>query len=176
MGMGTEAMLSDLRSLIASEKVADRIKILPPVPYDELLDWTASADIGLNVLPPDYSLSIRWCLPNKLFEYLMAGLPVLTSELDAVVAVVKANDVGWVLSSLAPVDVGGAINSVLVDRVALERMRCHALRAAQSYCWENERQHYIRLYQEILAKSGVKECATGERAMEYMAKNLEEPE
>ena len=48
--MGQGEMESQLKSLIASEGVADRVKILPPVPYEELLDWTASADLRINRL------------------------------------------------------------------------------------------------------------------------------
>jgi glycosyltransferase involved in cell wall biosynthesis len=153
MGLGPKKTLSQLEALIVSEGVADRVKILPSVPYEELLNWTASADIGLNILPPDYSASIRMCLPNKLFEYLMAGIPVLTSELGAVVEVIKTYDVGQIVSSLDPEDVGVAITTMLEDRVALARMRQHALDAAQSeFCWEKEKQRLVRLYQDILVK------------------------
>jgi glycosyltransferase involved in cell wall biosynthesis len=152
MGKDMGKTQAQLETLIASEGVTDRVKIVPPVPYAELLDWTASADIGLNILPPDYSLSIKWCLPNKLFEYLMAGLPVLTSELDAVVEVIRTYDVGQIVSSLAPADVGAAINTMLADRVALARMRRNALEAAQQdLCWEKESRRLIHLYHDILA-------------------------
>ena len=151
MGKGDEATLSELEALIASEGVADHVKILPPVPYDELLDWTASSDIGLTLFSPDYSPSIRLTLPNKLFEYLMAGLPVLTSSLDAIVEVINAYDVGQVVSSLAPEDVGAAINAMLSDQAALARMRRNALKAVEDEVyWERESQVLIRLYRNIL--------------------------
>ncbi len=158
MGKGDGATLSQLEALIASEGVADRVKILPPVPYEELLDWTASADIGLTLFSPAYSLSIRMTLPNKLFEYLMAGLPVLTSSLDAIVAVINTYDVGQVVTSLAPANIGAAINSMLADHEALARMSCNALKAAKDeFYWEKESQELIRLYQNILAAQHAKQ-------------------
>jgi glycosyltransferase involved in cell wall biosynthesis len=151
MGKAVKETLSQLNALITSEGVADRVKIIPPVPYEELLDWTASADLGLNVLPPDYSLSIRMSLPNKLFEYLMAGLPVLTSPLDAVTEVISTYDVGQTVSSLAPVDVGNAVNTILADDVALARMHRNALNAAQHELrWEREMGKLIHFYRDIL--------------------------
>jgi glycosyltransferase involved in cell wall biosynthesis len=149
MGEWQGMVRSEIEALIANEGVGDRVKIIPQVPYEELLEWTASADIGLTILPPDYSLSIRMTLPNKLFEYLMAGLPVLSSELDAIAAVIKTYDVGDVVGSLAPTDVGAAINAMFADRVALERMHHNALNAAKECCWEKESQHLIRLYQSL---------------------------
>lgn len=132
--------------------MSERVKILPPVPYEELLDWTVSADIGLVVYSPDYSLSTRWCLPNKLFEYLMVGLPVLSSELDAVVEVIKTYEVGQVVSSLAPVDIARTINTMLADPVALAAMSRNALNAVQQeFHWGKERQKLLQLYHNVLA-------------------------
>jgi glycosyltransferase involved in cell wall biosynthesis len=151
MGKGVGTTPIELEALIARQGVADRVKIIPPVPYEELLDWTASADIGLTTLPPNYSESIRMCLPNKLFEYLMAGLPVLTSQLDAVVDILHTHQVGQVVSSLAPADVAAAINTILADHVALDRMRRNAQEVAQhEFYWEKESQMLIRFYYDIL--------------------------
>lgn len=145
--------LTQLEALIASEGVTDRVKILPPVPYAELLDWTASADIGLIIYSPARSLNIQMCLPNKLFEYLMAGLPVLATPLEAVADILNTYDVGQIVSSLVPVDIAAAINTMLQDHAVLERMHRNALDAVQhDLCWEEERHQLIRLYQAILAR------------------------
>lgn len=153
MGKVTGETASELEALAIKEGVADRIKIIPPVPYAELLEWTASADIGFVVYSPDYSLNFQMCLPNKLFEYLMAGLPVLASQLDAVAEVIRTYDVGQIVPSLVPADVGSAINAMLADPIALARMQRNALEAAQRVlCWEKEQQQLIHLYQVILAR------------------------
>ena len=150
MGKGFGTTPSQLEALIASEGLADRVKIVPPVPYEELLDWTASADVGLIVFSPHYAPNIQMLLPNKLFEYLMAGLPVLASQLDAVAEVIRIHDVGQVVSSLAPEDVGAAINALLADSLALARMRRKALEVARrEYCWEKEKPLLIQFYQGI---------------------------
>jgi glycosyltransferase involved in cell wall biosynthesis len=151
MGRAVETTRIQLEGQIASKGVANRVKIIPPVPYEELLDWTASADIGLTIFSTDYTRSIRFCLPNKLFEYLMAGQPVLSSQLDAIAEVIKTYDVGQIVPSLVPSDVGAAINAMLADTSALARMRNNALEAArQEFNWENESQKLIQLYHAIL--------------------------
>lgn len=151
MGKAVAETRSQLEALITSEGVADRVKIIPPVPYEELLNWTASADIGLTVLPPDYSQNIRGCLPNKFFEYLMAGVPVLTSRLEAIVEIIETYDVGKVASSLAPEDLAAAMNAMLADSTGLARMRQNALEVARrEFSWEKESQKLIQLYRRIL--------------------------
>jgi glycosyltransferase involved in cell wall biosynthesis len=154
MGKNIGTTQEQLEALIAAEGVADRVKIIPAVPYTELLNWTASADIGLTILPPDYSPNIQMILPNKFFEYLMAGIPVLTSQLDTIVEIVKSYDVGRVVHSLEPSEVGAAINAVLADAAALIRMRYNALHAARhTFCWEIESSELIQLYREIQSKN-----------------------
>ncbi len=157
MGKGIGVTLSELEALAESEGVTDRIRIIPPVPYEELLNWTASADIGVIVSSPDYSLNVRMSLPNKLFEYLMAGLPVLSSQLPAVAEVINTYDVGQIVSSLVPAEIAAAINAMLEDQAALERMHRNALEAAQhEFYWEKERLQLLQLYDEILKMQNVK--------------------
>lgn len=155
MGKGMGSTQTQLEALIASEGVADRIKIIPPVPYEELLDWTASADIGLLVHSPDYSLNVRTMLPNKVFEYLMAGLPVLSSPLGAVVDVIRTYDVGQVMTSLAPEDIGTAINAMLADQEMLERLSRNALQASREELnWDKEMLLLLALYQKVCSSRG----------------------
>ena len=153
MGKGEEVILSQLEELIAREGVADRVKIIPPVPYEDLLNWTASADIGLIIYSPDYSPNIRMCLPNKLFEYLMVGLPVLSSQLDAITEVIKTYDCGQIVTSLAPENIGKTISAMLADHVALARMRMNALEASKHELhWEKESRVLVQLYHNLLTR------------------------
>lgn len=150
-GNGTDK--AQLEALIIEKGVADRIKVIPFVPYDEMLDWVASADIGLIVHRTDFSLNVQTLLPNKLFEYLMAGLPVLTSDIGAVVDVVKSYDVGQILTSIEPENIGMAINAMLSDDTALHCMSQNALEAAKNDLnWEKESLQLVRLYEDIIVR------------------------
>src|SRR5260370_8541265 len=94
MGKGVGTTLSHFECLIKEYGLEDRLKLLPPVPYPQLLYCTSSADIGLRVFPLDSDLMIRCCLPNKFFEYMMSGLPILASPLEAVAEILDAYSVG----------------------------------------------------------------------------------
>jgi len=149
--MGAGECQEQLEGLIEELKVGERVKIKGAVPYAELLSWTTGADIGLSLFSPDESLSIRYCLPNKLFEYLMAGLPVLSTPLDAVVDLLREYDMGMVVNSLSPEVVGPAINAMLADDAGRARMRRNALKAArQTLNWEVERHSLLNLYADLL--------------------------
>ncbi len=150
MGRECGTTSTELRALMVKEGVEGRVKIIPPVPYEELLDWTISADIGAIPYSPDYSINTYVQMPNKLFEYLMVGLPILASPLPAIVDIINTHGVGRVLSSLEPGNVGAEINAMLSDPASLERMKRNALAAAHSdLCWEAESQHLIHCYSRL---------------------------
>ncbi len=130
--------------------MSQQVTILPPVPYAELLAWTASADVGLILYDGGYSPNVQYCLPNKLFEYLMAGVPVLATRLDAVEALVAQYQVGAITPALAPQAVGESIRSLLNDPAHLAQLRHNALRAAQQDLrWEVEQEQLLALYRSI---------------------------
>ncbi len=153
MGHDQRGTKAQLEALIAENKVADRVKIIPAVPYTELLDWTASADIGLTLVSPDYTKAGNVMLPNKLFEYLMAGLPVLASPSDAVSEFVSTYNVGRFMTSLEPKTISTAINEMIADNGALMQMRRNGLEAAKNDLnWEKEKGHLLELYNRILVE------------------------
>lgn len=157
MGKAVGETLAQLESLIKDQGVADRVRIIPAVPFAELLEWTASADLGLIIYRTDFSKNIQMCLPNKFFEYLMAGLPVLASQLNAIEDVIRTYNVGRIVTSLAPANIGEAINAMLVDKVAINEMRRNALDAAQrEFHWEKECLELTHLYESILIECDLK--------------------
>jgi glycosyltransferase involved in cell wall biosynthesis len=149
--MGDGGMQPELERLITAEGVGDRVRIIPSVPHRDLIAWTASADLGLIAYRPGYSLNVRYCLPNKIFEYCMAGVPVLASQLNAVAAVIRRYDVGAVVESEEPEAVGRAILGLLSDVEGRARMRRNGLAAARAELrWEVERERLIALYERVL--------------------------
>jgi glycosyltransferase involved in cell wall biosynthesis len=149
--MGNGPSTERLAALIAHEEVGERVRLVPAVSYSELLAWTASADLGLIIYPPNSSPNVRYCLPNKLFEYLMAGLPVLDSPLDAVNDILETYGVGASVGTLDPEVVGRTIGQLLGDTQRLAEMRQRALAAsAGDLRWEIEQTRLVSLYQSVV--------------------------
>ena len=68
------------------------------VDINKIIDYTSSADVGIFYIPFDISLSYRFSLPNKFYEYLIAGLPIIvSSNLEYLSNIIIKNDIGWVL-------------------------------------------------------------------------------
>jgi glycosyltransferase involved in cell wall biosynthesis len=151
MGQPFGSLADELHTMIETLGVEERVKIVPAVPYSELLDWTASADLGLLLLPPDYSLSINKCLPNKFFEYLQAGLPILSSRLEVVAPLIKRYQLGRVLNDLTPQKIATTINDLLSEQQReywqYLHIRTQRTVAERRWYWEEEQQRLVRAYQ-----------------------------
>lgn len=131
----------------------DRIRFIDPVPPDALLPVTAGADVGVTLLE-DTCLNHRFALPNKLFEYLMAGLPVLGSDLPEIRRVVAGFGVGCVVD---PADRGAlvaAMTRMAGDAAARTRWTERVPEVLETFSWEKASQLFIRHYQDLLNRTG----------------------
>jgi glycosyltransferase involved in cell wall biosynthesis len=148
--LGRGAQFEELRSLTAQSEFVGRAFMLPAVPPNELLDYTAGASIG--VIPTEFWLpSLRFSSPNKLFEYLAVGLPVVTSDLPVIRAICDKYGCGLICDPRSPASIADALNRLLDDPELYQRMHNGALAAAQVYNWQAQEQVLLDVYRRLLA-------------------------
>jgi glycogen synthase len=140
--------LVKLRALINHNRVADRVTIAPPLPMECLIPDAWEADIGIYLLP-DFGPQNRFSLPNKLFEFLMAGLAVITSDLPEMRRIVEAYGVGIAIADATVQRVANQINALNVG--AVDAYKKAALASARDLCWDNEKERFLRLCRAALA-------------------------
>jgi glycosyltransferase involved in cell wall biosynthesis len=144
MGYGIlEPMIND-----ASQQ-CDNIYYLPAVSPDILLDYTSSADIGFAITQPA-SLSYYYSLPNKLFEYIMAGLPVVISDMKEMAKIVRENNIGIVVDDLTAKGIASAVFA-LEHKNYSEFIR-NIERLKMKYNWELQEDALISAYQSLLTE------------------------
>jgi glycogen(starch) synthase len=125
--------------------VADRIRFEPSVAPRDVVARAADSDVGLCLLP-DSSRHNRFALPNKLFEYLAAGLAVITSPLPDMAEILRRYECG-LQASVDPQAIAAVINSL--DRPVIDRMKRQAIVAAGDLSWTRERETLIGLYDKL---------------------------
>jgi glycosyltransferase involved in cell wall biosynthesis len=124
----------------------DRIVVLPPVPYHEVVPFTASADIGILLYRNDCRNNY-YCAPNKLFEYMMMGLPMIAANYPGLVPLVEGEDVGLCVAPESPPAIAAAVNCLAADPERRERMSANGLRLTRDrYNWEVESTPLLQLY------------------------------
>jgi glycosyltransferase involved in cell wall biosynthesis len=133
-----------LNRTIAAQGLQDRVTLLPSVSLAELLSWTEEADVGVTLLQ-DTCLNHRLALPNKLFEYIAAGVPVVGSDLPEIRAIVDGYGVGRCATPDDPDAVAAAIGQVLArrdDPALADRIR----HAASELSWSREQDRLLEAY------------------------------
>ena len=130
----------------------DNIYFHEAVPPDEVLEYTASADYGLSLME-NSCLSYYYCMPNKLFEYIMACLPVIVSNMREMAAFVIENNVGVVAEDESREALIRAIE-ILLQRDSSELL-ARVNMTAEQYCWETQERIMIDAYRDLLNEGHV---------------------
>jgi len=150
-GPVSDSYRATLENEIDAAGVRGRVEIAPPVPMMDLVHEAAAFDIGLFALP-GHSRHNRYALPNKFFEYIMAGLALCISDLPEMSRLLRQYDLGRCISTVEPHAIAAAINSL--DRNSIALYKRNALVAAQELNWERESQRMVAQYSTVLASTG----------------------
>jgi len=110
----------------------------PPVPMEQLVDMARRADVGIVSYLP-MNLCNYLASPNKLFEYIQAGIPIAASDMPFIRKVVRRNDLGQLFDPADPLSTAHAINEV-TRAEDLKRHRGNFSLIAKKYSWDNESQ------------------------------------
>jgi len=129
--------------------LGERARFLPFTPPDALPTYTASADLGALLTEP-LTESLRLALPNKLFEYLMAGIPVLAGRTPEVQHVVETFDVGLVVDPDNHQQLVTSLQRALFDETDRARWRANAPKALNAYAWERDATRYQQLILDLV--------------------------
>jgi glycosyltransferase involved in cell wall biosynthesis len=121
-----------------------------PVGQSELPNYVSSADVGLCLIE-DVCLSYRYCLPNKLFESAMGGLPVIVSDLPELRRLVFQYDCGVVCRDLSPVGIHASIEEL--QGKDLSKVRANSRKMAEDHCWEQQEKKLVDLYRRLIPKA-----------------------
>ena len=126
-----------------SAKEYNNIYFYPAVTPDVLLDYTCSADFGI-LFYENNCLNHYYCSPNKMFEYLMAEIPVIASSLYEMKRLVENNSIGIVANENTSEGLQDAIeNAVVLDKVVLQE---NIQKVKKVYNWEEQEKVLLDVY------------------------------
>ena len=162
--LGYGALRDTVRRIVTEPKFQGRLHVLPAVPPDELLDWVAGADV--DAIPLQHSsLNHYLCTPNKLFESLTAGVPVVISDFPVMREIVRddpGGPLGEACEPREPGSIGLALRVILdLDPGARAALRGRCLTAARErWNWERESTGLIELYADLAERRSVNDGDT----------------
>lgn len=157
-GPGPLAYAEKLRARIKALGLEQSVTVMEPVPFAQLLEHANRFDVGL-LLPQTPSIQLRYSLPNKLFEYIMAGLSLCVTDFPEMGAIVQKYVLGV---TLAPTASPQEIAQVWAD-LAPSQINCYkrnALNAAKTLCWEKESEIFLAVCNRLVGKKDATSCVT----------------
>lgn len=129
---------------IAGMEDTSKIRILPPVHHNDMYDFLASYDIGLAFYS-NTNLNNYYCAPNKIYDYIQMGIPVVTNDYPGLIDVVQNNGIGVCIPKVDTEHIRSAVQKI--DENNMYANIDDTVR--KRFSWENQENGYLQLFHEI---------------------------
>ena len=139
----------NLKELVRKLNLENNVIFYGKVPFQDLFTYTKQADIGL-LLERSLGLSFTYALPNKLFDYIHAGLPIIASSLVEVKRIMNKYNIGEIVEDYSPESLAKKLNEMLSNSEKREVWKENMQKAKQELNWENEQKKLIEIYSQFL--------------------------
>jgi len=146
--VGGGDVIDNLKQQVVESGLAEKVIFVAKQPVLSLRKYTASADLGIT-LDKDTNINYRFSLPNKLFDYIQAGIPILASNLPEVRRVVEAYQVGRISEDHSPKNIAKHIDEMLNDSEANAQWKINLEKASKELNWEKEKEKLLRIFRAI---------------------------
>ncbi|MFY9242925.1 MAG: glycosyltransferase [Polaribacter sp.] len=127
----------DLKTFVAEQNMDNRVHFLGRVPREKLFNYTKKATLGM-VLEQPLGLSFQYSLPNKLFDYIHAEIPIIAGNLIEIARIVNEYKVGVLVDDYSPETIAKSIHTLLNDKTLLLEIKENQQKAKEILCWEIE--------------------------------------
>jgi glycosyltransferase involved in cell wall biosynthesis len=147
--IGSGDLLPMLKSKVNDLNLQDKVRFIPALSWTEMMRYTKSADTGLS-LDKDTNINYRFSLPNKLFDYISAGIPVIAGDLQEVKKIIEENNCGIIIPEISPQEISKALIKLRDNRQLQNKLKQNAVKASESLNWGKESLKVIAFYKEFL--------------------------
>ena len=145
---GDGDITNQLKQMVAELKLDEKVKFLGRLPLQQLREVTRKADLGIS-LEEDLGLNYRFALPNKLFDYIQAGVPVLVSNLPEMRRIVEHHQIGVVAGTHQRKELAETMKNALFDQDKIAGWKQNLSVAVQELCWENQEETLLQIYRNL---------------------------
>jgi len=146
---GSGYLAKELHTLVVTLGLEEKVKLIGMIHPDELLQYTVQADLGIS-LEENKGMNYYYALPNKLFDYIQARIPVLVSDLPEMASIVNTYDVGRVIQTNDPLGLSDAFKLMLNDGDRLDTWKKNLDKASAELCWEKEENKLLEIYSRVI--------------------------
>ena len=147
--VGGGDVVETLISMADKPNIKGKVIFKPRQPYSQLMQYTANANIGLT-LDKDTNLNYRFSLPNKIFDYIQAGIPVLASDLPEIRKIIETYKIGSFIPGHEPRQIAQRIIEIMNNPEQLNNWKRNLTFAANDLTWEKESEIIKKVYSKYV--------------------------
>lgn len=148
MVIGGGDRLNKLKSLAENDPLKGKISFYPVMPWNRMMSYTAAADVGISLFEPGCT-NLDLCLPNKLFEYIGAGIAVLANELKEISLVLNKYECGLIIRYPDRENITRALKFLRDNPDRVKEMKNHSLTAFEDLNWDKESAKLMSLMSRV---------------------------
>jgi len=152
--IGSGDALDEIKIKSADKLLEGKITFLPRMPWSEMMSYTKTCDAGLS-LDKNISLNQRFSLPNKLFDYISAGIPVISSSLPEVAKIITDYSCGIIIGEVTPSAIAVALETLRDDSSLKSRLKNAASVASIDLVWDKEMKKESDFFKKIADDNNV---------------------
>lgn len=145
--IGGGDVIEDLKNQVKTKGLDSKVFFIAKLPFEQLKAYTQLAQLGLT-LDKNTNINYRFSLPNKIFDYIHAGLPILASRLVEIERIVENKKVGDFIENHSPNHIAERITFMLSDENQWQQWHRNCLSAAKELNWQNEEKIVLRIINE----------------------------
>lgn len=137
--IGYGKVKEELINYVKTEKLEKRVHFLGRIAHEDLPNYTMLANVGM-VLEEPLGLSFQFSLPNKLFDYIHAELPIICGALPEIKIIVEKYNAGVIVNDYSPETISKALKKLLDETELYNKIKLSQSKAKKELCWEEEKQ------------------------------------
>ena len=146
--VGSGDVLHQLKERSKAQDLNNKVVFVGKLPYTEMMQYTFNADVGVT-LDKDTNINYRFSLPNKIFDYIKAGLPILSSNLVELKKIINQYEIGAITISHSPEEIKSSLMRIWEDENIFLQYKENAKKAAEELTWEKEVQPLLEVYKKL---------------------------
>ena len=141
---GDGYMLQEIQQYVKDRKLEDKVVFLGAIPFEDLHSYTINADLGISLLA-NQGLNYYYSLPNRIFDFIRAEVPVLATDFPEIRNIVETYGVGKCINHYDPEYLSSVIKTMLAENINAENFA----KANKDLTWENESEILLNVFNNL---------------------------
>jgi glycosyltransferase involved in cell wall biosynthesis len=141
-------VLPALKKIVSENNLKENVWFIAKQPIETLRKYTAASSIGVT-LDKDNNINYKFSLPNKIFDYIHAGIPVLASDLPEISKIINEYKIGKICPDHNPKTIANCIDEMIKSEEKMKEWEANTTIAAKDFNWDKEKEKLLAIFKKI---------------------------